>query len=161
MVVPVTNTLVQGFLGYPLNPSFGMRLGLYNATIGIGDLLVYGLFTIAAFKAYGRQAARISVALVAVFGAALPGCAGLLFESLTDARTDLIVPAQTVFGPVAFIGYLWMKHRYGRERTMEEFLASSDVVRPVSMAPVAQPAPAPEVAEPAPVALSRSSPEPL
>ncbi len=161
LVVPVTNTLVQGFLGYPLNPSFGMRLGLYNATVGIGDLLVYGLFTIAAFKAYGRQAARISVALVAVFGAALPGCAGLLFESLTDARTDLIVPAQTVFGPVAFIGYLWMKHRYGRERTMEEFLASSDVVRPVSMAPVAQPAPAPEVAEPAPVALSRSSPEPL
>ncbi|MGI8523111.1 MAG: hypothetical protein ACR2JG_08505 [Geodermatophilaceae bacterium] len=161
VVVPVTNTLVQGFLGYPLNPSFGMRLGLYNATLGIGDLLIYGLFTIAAFKAYGRQAARIALALVAVFGAITPGFAGLIFESLTDARTDLIVPAQTVFGPIAFIAYLWMRHHYGRERTMEEFLASSDVVRPVMVDAPAHPATAPEVAEPAPAALSRSSPEPL
>nr|MBA2554084.1 hypothetical protein [Geodermatophilaceae bacterium] len=148
--------LVQGFLGYPLNPSFGMRLGLYNATIGIGDLLVYGLFTIAAFKAYGRQAARISLALVAVFGAAAPGCAGLIFESLTDARTDLIVPAQTVCGPVAFIAYLWMKHHFGRERTMEEFLASSDVVRPAPVEPALQPVELP-VEEPAPARAAPSS----
>jgi len=30
LFVPLTNTLVQGFLGYPLNPSFGMRLGIYK-----------------------------------------------------------------------------------------------------------------------------------
>jgi len=131
-VVPLTNALVQGFLGYPLNPSFGMRIGLYNASIGIGDLLVYGAFTIAAYKAYGRQAAQISLVLVALFGAVAPGGVGLIFESLTDARTDIIVPAQTVFGPVAFVAYLWMRHHYGRERTMGEFLASSDVGTPIS-----------------------------
>lgn len=147
VVVPVTNTLVQGFLGYPLNPSFGMRLGLYNATIGIGDLLVYGLFTIAAFKAYGRQAARISLFLVVIFGAAVPSLAGLLFDSLTDARTDVIVPAQVAFGPVAFLAYLWMKHHYGRERTMEEFLASADVVTPTPMPEAVPPA---AVSEPTP-----------
>lgn len=128
LIVPLTNTLVQGFLGYPLNPSFGMRIGLYNATIGIGDLLVYSAFTIAAFKAYGRQAARISLVLVAIFGAAGPALAGLVFD-LADARTDVIVPAQTVFGPVAFIAYVWMSRHYGRERTMAEFLASDDVIQ--------------------------------
>lgn len=130
-VVPLTNALVQGFLGYPLNPSFGMRIGLYNASIGIGDLLVYGAFTIAAYKAYGRRAAQISLVLVAIFGAVAPGLVGLVFESLTDARTDIIVPAQTVFGPVAFVAYLWMKHHYGRERTMGEFLVSGDVGTPI------------------------------
>jgi len=151
LIVPVTNTLVQGFLGYPLNPSFGMRRGIYNATIGIGDLLVYGAFTIAAFKAYGRQAARISLLLVAIFGAAGPALAGLVFDTFTDARTDIIVPAQTIFGPVAFVAYLWMKHHYGRERTMEEFLASSDVVSPTPVAPAPPAAAQPEL-EPAPVA---------
>ncbi|MDQ3454218.1 MAG: multicopper oxidase domain-containing protein, partial [Actinomycetota bacterium] len=146
-VVPLTNALVQGFLGYPLNPSFGMRIGLYNASIGIGDLLVYGAFTIAAYKAYGRQAAQISLVLVALFGAVAPGGVGLIFESLTDARTDIIVPAQTVFGPVAFVAYLWMRHHYGRERTMGEFLASSDVGTPISA--VGRVVPGPSAAVPA------------
>lgn len=143
LVVPLTNELLEGFLGYPLNPSFGMRYGLYNATIGIGDLLVYGLFTIAAFKAYGRHAARLALALVVVFGAFVPSFAPLVFE-LTDARTDIVVPAQVAFGPVAFLAYLWLRRRHGRERTMQEFLASSDVVQPAAVAatpaPVAQPA---------------------
>lgn len=142
LVVPVTNHLVEGFLGYPLNPSFGMRYGLYNATIGIGDLLVYGLFTIAAFKAYGRAAGRLALGLVVAFGTVVPSFAPLVFE-LTDARTDLVVPAQVAFGPVAFVAFLWMRHHYGRERTMEEFLASPDVVRPASVG-VARPAAMPE-----------------
>lgn len=151
LIIPLTNALVQGFLGYPLNPSLGMRLGIYNATIGIGDLLVYSAFTIAAFKAYGRQAARISLVLVATFGAAGPALVGLAFDTFTDARTDIIVPAQTIFGPVAFFAYLWMKHHYGRERTMEEFLGSSDVVSPAPVAPAPSAAAQPEP-EPAPVA---------
>lgn len=145
LIVPLTNQLLEGFLGYPLNPSFGMRYGLYNATIGIGDLLVYGLFTIAAYKAYGRRAARLALGLVVVFGALVPSFAPLVFE-LTDARTDIVVPAQVAFGPVAFLAYLWLKRRYGRERTMQEFLASSDVIGELP-AVVAAPA---EVREPQP-----------
>jgi hypothetical protein len=27
------------------------------------------------------------------------------------------------------VGYLWLRHRYGRERTMKEYLASIDAAR--------------------------------
>jgi hypothetical protein len=40
------------------------------------------------------------------------------------------------------VAYLWMRRKYGRERTMAEYLASADNVLPVT--PPAQPAPAPE-----------------
>ncbi|MEO6700951.1 MAG: hypothetical protein ABI140_21945 [Jatrophihabitantaceae bacterium] len=139
LFVPLTNKLAEQFLGYPLDPSIGMRYGLYNASIGLGDLLVYALFMITAFKAYGRVAARLALVLIALFGAVAPALAPLLVDTFIDARTDLVVPAQTLFGPAAFLGYLWLKHRYGRERTMQEFLASTDIDQPK---PVAVPVPA-------------------
>jgi hypothetical protein len=142
-VLPVNSHLAEEFLGWPLDPSFGMRYGLYNATLGIGDLLVYSLFLIAAFKAYGRVAGRIAMGLVLVFGAFGVSVLPLVLDGFVTARTDVAIPAQTVFGPVAFITYLLMRRHYGKERTMQEFLASSDVVRPTST-PAVQPAPAVE-----------------
>jgi len=142
-VLPVNSHLAEEFLGWPLDPSFGMRFGLYNATIGVGDLLVYALFLIAAFKAYGRLAGRVAMGLIVVFGVAAVSVAPLLLDTFVTARTDVAIPAQTLFGPAAFVAYLWLQRRYGRERTMQEFLASSDVVRPAN-APVARPAPVPE-----------------
>jgi hypothetical protein len=127
--LPLTNALVQDFLGYPLDPSMGFRLGLYNAAVGLGDLLIYALFMTAAYKAYGRQAALVALALILVFGAVLPSLAPL-FINYVDPRSDIVIPVQTWFGPVAFLGYLWMKRRYGTERTIQEFLASDDVVHP-------------------------------
>jgi hypothetical protein len=141
---PVTNELAERFLGFPLDPSVAFRMGVYNASLGIGDLLVYALFTLVAYKAYGRAAAQISMVITIVFGAALPSLAPLVTEAFLDARTDLIVPAQTIFGPVAFLCYLWMRHRWGPERTMAQFDRS---LRPETAAePVSAPAP---VAEPA------------
>jgi hypothetical protein len=140
-VLPVNSHLAEEFLGWPLDPSFGMRFGLYNATIGVGDLLVYALFLISAFKAYGRLAGRVAMSLIMIFGVAAVSVAPLLLDSFITARTDVAIPAQTLFGPAAFVAYLWMRRRYGRERTMQEFLASSDVVRPTSV-PVTRPAPA-------------------
>jgi hypothetical protein len=149
-VLPVNSHLAEEFLGWPLDPSFGMRFGLYNATIGVGDLLVYALFLIAAFKAYGRLAGRVAMGLIVVFGVAAVSVAPLVLDSFITARTDVAIPAQTLFGPAAFVAYLWLRRRYGRERTMEEFLASTDVVRPTSVS-VAQPLPVPEpVSAPAP-----------
>ena len=127
---PVTNELAERFLGYPLDPSVGFRIGLYNASIGLGDLLVYALFLIAAYKAYGRVAVKASMAVIVVFGAIVPSLAPLLFRVLIDARTDLVVPAQTAFGPVALLLYVWLKRTYGPERTTQEFLASADVPQP-------------------------------
>jgi len=141
-VLPVNSHLAEEFLGWPLDPSFGMRFGLYNATIGIGDLLVYALFLIAAFKAYGRLAGRVAMGLIVVFGVGAVAAAPLVLDNFITARTDVAIPAQTLFGPAAFVAYLWMRRRYGRERTMQEFLASADVVRPRQAAPAPAPVPA-------------------
>jgi len=141
---PITNKLAERFLGFPLDPSVAFRMGVYNASIGIGDLLVYALFVIAAYKAYGRVASSIAMALTAVFGAAVPALAPLATQAFLDARTDLIVPAQSAFGPVAFLCYLWMRHRWGPERTMRQFLESTEpqtAAEPAST-PVAIPEPA-------------------
>jgi len=126
---PVTNALVEEFLGYPLDPSMGMRWGFDNAATGIGDLLVYALLVLTAFKAYGRRAGQIALAVVVAFGAVVPAFVPLLINYV-DSRTDTLVPAQAWFGPAAYITYRIMRSRYGRERTMKEFEASADVVHP-------------------------------
>jgi hypothetical protein len=139
---PVTNALVEEFLGYPLDPSVGMRWGFDNAAIGLGDLLVYGLFALAAFKAYGKPGARFALGLVVVFGAVVPSLIPLIINYV-DARTDTLVPAQAWFGPAAALGCLWLRHRYGAERTTAEFLASDDALarRPLpTQSPAATPA---------------------
>jgi hypothetical protein len=156
--LPLTNQLVEKFLGYPLNPSMGFRWGFDNAAVGIGDLLVYGLFILAALKAYGKPGLRVGLTLVTLFGAVLPSLVPLVIN-FVDARTDVLVPAQAWFGPPAVLGYLYLRRRYGKERTVQEFLASPDFVGrttdavpvPVSApAPVPTPAAAPErVGEPA------------
>jgi hypothetical protein len=147
-VWPITNQLVQGFLGYPLNPSMGFRFGFDNTAVGLGDLLVYALYTVAALKAYGPAAARFAVALVLVFGSAVPALVPLVIDFVDPETLDVLVPAQAWFGPPAYLGYRYLRHRYGRERTMGEFWASSDFIgrRPAPGA-VAAPATAPEPAE--------------
>lgn len=125
---PVTNLLVRDFVGYPLFPAMGMRISFNEAIVGLGDLLVFAAFTIAAVKAYGRPALRLALTLILVFGAAMPTLSGLLINYI-DARADVIIPAQTWFGPAALIGYLWLRRRYGRERTMKEYLTSTEVRR--------------------------------
>src|SRR6266542_5380908 len=136
----LTPLLADAFIGYPLDPSVGMRLGIYNANIGIGDLLVYSLFIIAAFKAYGPKAARVAMGLIVVFGSAMPALAPLAISAVTRGNANIAVPAQACFGPAALLAYLWLRRRYGRERSMVEFLASEDVVRR-EPATVARPVP--------------------
>jgi len=140
-VIPLTNKLIEELLGTPLDPSLGMRFGIDNFSVGIGDLLVYAMFAVAAYKAYGRPGARLAFGLIAVFGACVPNLAPLLIN-FVDARGDAIVPAQAFFGPPAFLCYLWLRHRYGRERTMAEYWASTGTA-PVT-ATTTQPAAAPE-----------------
>jgi hypothetical protein len=152
-ILPVNSHLAEEFLGWPLDPSFGFRYGLYNATIGVGDLLVYSLFLIATFKAYGRTAARLAMGLIVAFGVVAVCVAPLVLDIFVTARTDVAIPAQTLFGPAAFAAYLWMRRHYGRERTMQEFLASDDAVRPAVL-PAVAPALLPTPAAPASAAAS-------
>ena len=137
--VPLTNKLVEEFLGAPLDPSLGMRFGIDNFSIGIGDLLVFGMFVVAAYKAYGRKAAQLALGLVVIMGAILPNLCPLLI-SFVDMRHDVAVPNQAFFGPVAMLCYLWLRHRYGRERTMAEYRASLDAAPRAAQSPQSVPA---------------------
>jgi hypothetical protein len=142
-VLPLTDKLVAGYLANPLDPLLGMRFGIDNYGVGLGDLLIYSLFLTASYKAYGARAARLAFGLIVVVGAGVTAFVPFLLNFL-DTQLDLLVPSQAFFGPAAFLCYLWMKRRYGRERTMGEYLASADAA--ARTATSAQPAPAPEPA---------------
>jgi len=142
-VLPLTDKLVAGYLANPLDPLLGMRFGIDNYGVGLGDLLIYSLFLTASYKAYGARAARVAFGLIVVVGAGVTAFVPFLLNFL-DTQLDLLVPSQAFFGPAAFLCYLWMKRRYGRERTMGEYLASADAA--ARTATSAQPAPAPEPA---------------
>jgi len=138
LVWPVSNLLIREFVNHPLFPAMGMRIGFDEAIVGLGDLLVYAGFTLAALKAYGRPGLRLALVLVLVFGAVAPTLSGLAI-SYVDVRLDVVIPAQTWFGPAALLGYLWLRRRYGRERTMKEYLASADAGRRESPATTVAP----------------------
>jgi hypothetical protein len=138
-VWPVTNTLAQRFIGWPFDPSVGFRVGIYNATIGLGDLLIYGLFVIAALKAYGSRAARGAAVIAVLCGAVVPALLPVLTDVFIDARTDVIVPAQAAFGPAAFLYYRWLRRSYGAERTMAGFLRDTDLERRLGATTAAPP----------------------
>jgi hypothetical protein len=140
-ILPLTDQLVAGYLAHPLDPLLGMRFGIDNYGVGLGDLLVYSLFLVAAYKAYGVKAARIAFGLIVFMGAFVTAFIPFLFNFL-DTELDLLVPSQALFGPAAFLCYLWMRRRYGPERTMAQYLASTDASPAAGRA--AEPAPAPE-----------------
>lgn len=142
-VLPLTDKLVAGYLAHPLDPLLGMRFGVDNYGVGLGDLLIYSMFLVAAYKAYGPQAARLAFGLIVVVGACVSAFIPFLINFL-DTELDLLVPSQAFFGPAAFLCYLWLKRRYGRERTMAEYRAGAGIT-PRSTA-TTQPAPAPEPA---------------
>lgn len=139
---PLTGRLIARYITHPLTPVIGMRFGRVDYALGLGDLLVYSLFFVAAYKAYGKRAATIAASVTVVFGGFATAFVPFLFN-FTNANLDELVPAQSLFGPAAFLTYLWMKRHYGRERTMAEYLASQDgpaVAPQVEQAPAPQPA---------------------
>ena len=160
--VPLTNELLQDFLGYPFFPAMGFRIGFDNAAIGLGDLLIYGLYVITALKAFGRRGARVAFGLVLTFGALVPALVPLLIDYV-DPRADTLVPAQAWFGPPAILCYLWLRRRYGRERTMREFLDSSDFYgrRSHPTVPLPPPEPRVRVAAPGRLGAAPAGAEPL
>lgn len=139
---PLTGRLLARYITHPLTPVIGMRFGEVDYVVGLGDMLVYSLFFVAAYKAYGKRAATIAAGVIVVMGGFATAFIPFLFN-FGNANLDTLVPAQSLFGPAAFVTYLWMKRRYGRERTMAEYLASPDGTAAV---PRAEQASAPEPA---------------
>ena len=126
-IVPLTPELADRFQGYPLNAAVGFRFDVFNAAIGIGDLLAFAVFAAATYKAYGAKALRLTLAFIVIFGAVAPSLTPLILGAFTRGSLNVVVPVQTWFGPPAFLLYRWMRRHYGAERTMAEFRASLDV----------------------------------
>jgi hypothetical protein len=139
---PLTGRLLARYVTHPFTPVLGMRFGGVDYAVGLGDLLVYSLFFVATYKAYGAQAAKIAAAVIVVMGGFATAFLPFLFN-LHNANLDTLIPAQSLFGPFAFVTYLWMKRHYGRERTMAEYLASQGDAAAASQV---ERAPAPEPA---------------
>jgi len=109
-VFPITDQLANRFAGFALDPSMGFRFGPHIQNIGIGDLLVFTLFVLAAYRGYGRGAAWISAAAVVVVGGIVPIALPSLVSGL-NTEGGFVIPVQTFFGPAAFLLYLWFRSR--------------------------------------------------
>lgn len=111
LVIPLTPQLAMAFEGRPLNASIGWATGRYSANIGLGDLLVYGLFITAAYKAFGRRGAVWSLGTIFLFGALAPSFAPYVISQFDLGAAGIVVPAQVFFGPAAFALTAWLHRR--------------------------------------------------
>ncbi|HET6212845.1 MAG TPA: hypothetical protein VFE14_08245 [Micromonosporaceae bacterium] len=118
-VIPLTQRLAEAVDGYPFAPAAGLRIGAAGALVGLGDLLAYAMYAVAATKAYGRTGLRVALGAIAVFGALTPALAPLAIEAVTG-HTPALIPAQVFFGPAAYAGYRMLRRRHGREHKMRE-----------------------------------------
>lgn len=122
-VVPIIGRLADRFEGQPLDASIGFAMGPYNANIGLGDLLVYALFMVAAYKGFGKRGMIASFIIVGIFGALMPATAPLVITATIRSGIGIVVPAQIFFGPAAMATYLLLK-RQAPERSMAEWFSA-------------------------------------
>ncbi|HZN78694.1 MAG TPA: hypothetical protein VFC01_03245 [Mycobacterium sp.] len=123
-VIPLTQQLFAAAEGYVFAPVAVVRIGDFATAVGMGDILAYALFGLAAYKAYGRVGLRMAVAVVLVFGAIAPPLAPLAIGSLVGHVPQLI-PAQVLFAPAAFAAYQVLRRRRGAERRMVSVVSSA------------------------------------
>jgi plastocyanin len=121
-VVALTPELAISLQGRPLDPSVGFATADYNANIGLGDMLVFCMYSVAAYKGFGRRGAIVSLLVIVVFGAIGPSVTPLLAPGLFGTTAAAFVPVMTVFGPAAFASYLWLS-RTAPERSGIQWLA--------------------------------------
>jgi hypothetical protein len=139
-VIPLTPQLAAAFEGRPLNASIGWASGGMSANIGLGDLLVYGLFTTAAYKGFGRRGATWALGTIFLFGAIAPALSPLVLSHFDYGDNGIVIPAQLFFGPAAFLVTARLYRR--PERTNAQWLRGDNVsVRPQGPATVLAPVP--------------------
>lgn len=117
VVIPLTPQLAMAFEGRPLNASIGWADGRFSANIGLGDLLVYGLFMTAAYKGFGGRGARSALVTIFLFGALAPSFAPYVISQFDQGSTGIVVPAQVFFGPAAFAVSTWLHRRSPKPST--------------------------------------------
>jgi len=125
LVVPISLKLADRFEGQPLDPSIGFTMGVFSANIGLGDLLVYSLFIIAAYKGFGKRGVLASFIIITIFGSLLPATSPLLITAFIRQNIGIAIPAQAFFGPAAVVTY-WLLSRRSPERSMAQWMSEQD-----------------------------------
>lgn len=151
LVVPVSAHLADRFHGQPLDAAMGWIAGPYSSNLGIGDILIFALFTISAYKGFGRRGMFASVVTISLCGALLPSLSSLLILPLVRGGIGITIPVQTFFGPFAVLTY-YLLLRSGPERSMARWLSAEaaegyEPIRVTRRRRVAVPAAAPSLVE--------------
>lgn len=115
-VTPLTAQLAERLTRQPLGPTLGITMGHYAASIGLGDVLVYCLFMVSAYKGFGKRGAITAFVVIISSGVLVPSLSVLLLASFIGT----ILPVQFFFGPVALLTYFWLSRRTP-ERTMAQW----------------------------------------
>ncbi len=123
LVVPVSAHLADRFHGQPLDAAMGWISGSYSANLGIGDILIFALFTISAYKGFGRKGLFAAILTVGLFGAIMPSFSPLVILPLVRGGVGITIPAQTFFGPFAVLTY-YLLRRSGPERSMAQWTSA-------------------------------------
>lgn len=121
LVVPISAHLADRFHGQPLDAAMGWISGSYSSNLGIGDILVFALFTISAYKGFGRRGIVAAVVTISIFGVLVPSLSPLMILPLVRGGVGITIPVQTFFGPFAVLTY-YMLRRSGPERSMAQWL---------------------------------------
>jgi hypothetical protein len=82
-----------------------------HASVGLGDMLIYRIFVVAADKTFGRRGAALAIATVVVSGALAPSTASSILTQFNQGQSNLVVPAQVFFSPATFAVATWLYHR--------------------------------------------------
>ncbi|MEU4407511.1 hypothetical protein AB0F88_23550 [Streptosporangium sp. NPDC023963] len=126
-MLPTMGDFLRKVIDLPFAPVFAWWGGPQPMVIGLGDVLMFVLWTLVAFKAFGREAGwtatGVSLALAATLVLAMR--TGLLTEPF-----PLMVPA----GPLMALQYLFWRRVRGPERTTAAYQAS----RKAAASPVLQ-----------------------
>lgn len=120
LVVPISAHLADRFHGQPLDAAMGWVSGTYSSNLGIGDILIFSLFIISAYKGFGRRGLVASVLAIGLFGAIVPSLSALLILPLVRGGIGITIPVQTFFGPIAMLTYYFLR-RGGQERSMAQW----------------------------------------
>jgi hypothetical protein len=151
LVVPVSAHLADRFHGQPLDAAMGWISGSYSSNLGIGDILIFALFVISAFKGFGRRGLFATLVTICLCGAILPSLSPLVILPLVRGGIGITIPVQTFFGPFAVLTY-YILRRTGPERSMAmwqraEAAEGYEPIRVTRRRRVAVPAAAPSLVE--------------
>jgi hypothetical protein len=116
-LLPLMGDLYIRISALPLAPMVAWPIGSHGQWLGIGlgDLLLAGVFPLVMRKAFGRSAglAAIVMGLIAIGALIVGPIQGLYIK---------IFPVMVVLGPLMVLQYAYWRRRHGTERTTWQYL---------------------------------------